>query len=218
MIAINLTLAIAPALLLLLWAYRRDNSKPEPPRLVIRAFLLGFVAVVGAVAAGLLLQPVMGFMSRQIQLLFEAYVVAGFLEEMAKLVVVTIFVSRHEEFDEVADGIVYTMAASLGFAAVENILYLGDSPSVLLLRGFTAVPLHASAGALMGFFVGMSRIEQRGSAAPGLCLAVLLHGTYDYLIFTGNGLLTIPLLIAVLIVVRGLFVRAGKLDESAGRS
>ena len=78
--------------------------------------------------------------------------------------------------------------------------------------------MHASAGALLGFFVGMSRIEQRGSVATGLFLAVLLHGTYDYLLFTGNGLMTIPLLIASLIVVRGLFVRAKKLDESAGRS
>jgi len=217
MIGLNLTLAIAPALLLLLWAYRRDSRKPEPPKLVLRAFLLGIAAIVVAVIAGLLLQPLEDMMRLQLRLVFDAYVVAGLLEESAKLAVVLFFVARHEEFDEVTDGLVYTMAASLGFAAVENILYLGDPASVLLVRGFTAVPLHASAGALLGFYVGLSRIEQRGSVLPGLLFAVLLHGTYDYLLFSGNGLATIPLLVAAVIVVRGLFVRAKKLDEAAGR-
>ena len=115
---------------------------------------------------------------------------------------------------------VYAMAASLGFAVIENALYLAGPPTVLLIRGITAVPLHGTAGGIMGFFVGMSRIEGRGSSLTGLLAAVALHGTYDYFLFTGGalGFAVIPLLIIALVVVAALFRVAVKRDQDAGRA
>lgn len=219
MIFLNLALAVGPALLLLLWAYRRDSVRQEPPRLVLAAFGLGVVAVAMAIVIGLALEPFAVLVSGVWRTVYEAYFIAGFLEEAAKLAVVLFFVARHKEFDEVADGMVYTMAASLGFAVVENAMYLGGPPVVLLMRGIMSVPTHAAAGGLMGYFVGMSRIEGRGTSLPGLLAAVALHGTYDFFLFIGGALsfATIPLLIIGLALVIYLFGVAVKRDQKAGR-
>jgi RsiW-degrading membrane proteinase PrsW (M82 family) len=219
MLVLNLALAIGPALLLLRWAYRRDSVRPEPPRLVLAAFGLGVVAIGIAIVVGLALQPLARLLTGLPRLAYEAYFVAGFLEEAAKLAVVLFFIARHKDFDEVADGMVYTMAASLGFAVVENAMYLGEPSVVLLIRGLTAVPAHGAAGGLMGYFVGMSRIESRGSAFPGLLTAVALHGTYDFFLFIGGPIsyATIPLLIVALALVAYLFRVAVQRDQNAGR-
>lgn len=219
MLYLNIALAVGPAVLLLMWAYSRDTARPEPKQLVLEAFGLGIVALAIALAAGLALEPLARFFTGAWRIAYRAYFVAGFLEEAAKLVVVLFLVTHHKEFDEVADGLVYTMAASLGFAVIENVLYLTGPPAVLLIRGISAVPLHATAGGVMGYFVGMSRIEGRGSSLTGLLAAVALHGTYDYLVFSG-GLLSfaaIPLLIGAFIVVSMLFRNAVKRDQDAGR-
>ena len=224
MLFVNVALAVGPAAIVLLWAYRRDKARSEPPRLVLGAFGLGIVAVAGAIVVGLFVDPLARSLSQGGAVLFRAYVVAGLLEEAAKLLVVLFFISRHEEFNEVADGMVYTMAASLGFAVVENVLYLAGPSAVLLLRGVTAVPLHAAAGGIMGYCVGMERIEGRGSVVTGLILAVLLHGTYDFLLFTGVRLTsylisfaTVPLLVAAAVAVALLFQSAVRRDRAAGR-
>ena len=219
MFGLNIALAVGPAILLLLWAYRRDTARPEPRRLVLGAFGLGIVAVAVAIVVGLAFEPLAQLFSGAWRVAYRAYFVAGFLEEAAKLAVVLFFVARHKEFDEVADGMVYTMAASLGFAVVENAMYLAEPSTVLLIRGITAVPLHATAGGVMGFFVGMSRIEGRGSSLTGLLAAVILHGSYDFFLFTGGlvSFATIPLLVVALVVVSLLFRHAVKRDQNAGR-
>ncbi len=219
MLLLNIALAIGPAILLLLWAYRRDTARPEPRRLVLGAFGLGIVAVAVAIVVGLALEPLEQLFTGIQRIVYRAYFVAGFLEETAKLAVVLFFVTRHKEFDEVADGMVYTMAASLGFAVVENAMYIGEPSVVLLIRGITAVPAHAAAGGFMGYFIGLSRIEGRGSSLTGLLAAVALHGTYDFFLFMGGRMsfAVIPLLIIGLVLVVYMFSIAVKRDQDAGR-
>jgi RsiW-degrading membrane proteinase PrsW (M82 family) len=219
-ITINIVLAIVPALLILLWAYRRDRAHPEPRRLVLAAFLLGLVAVLAALVAGFVTAPLGRMLSGYADLAFKAFFQAGLLEEAAKLAVVLLVVARHPAFDEVADGIVYVMAASLGFAAVENVLYIGETTSVLLIRAITAVPMHGAVGGIMGYFVGLSRIEHRGSVVTGLLLAVVVHGLYDFVLFAG-GLLSfaaIGIVVASMVTVARLFRTAVARDIEAGRS
>ena len=58
------------------------------------------------------------------------------------------------------DGIIYTIAASLGFACSENISYvLSMGADIGYIRAFTAVPLHASASGIMGYYFGRARIS-----------------------------------------------------------
>ena len=89
------------------------------------------------------------------------------------------------------DGIVYAVMISLGFATIENIFYVfvyaDDSLSVAITRMFTAIPLHAVCGVILGYFVGLAKFSsnQKRLLFKGLFLAVLIHTLYDYFIFGG---------------------------------
>lgn len=217
-ILINIVLALLPSVVILLWAYRRDSRKAEQPRLVARAFVLGFAAAVLALIVGLLLSPAGALLPFPLNLLYHAFVVAAFVEEGAKLAIVLLLILPQPDFDEVADGLVYTMAAGLGFAFIENALYSG-STLVLLIRAVSAVPLHAIAGGVMGFYVGRSKFSGDREAHVGLLAAIAVHGTYDALVFAGSWFLIAAglVLIAGGLWVRRLFTAAVELDALANR-
>lgn len=219
MLALNLGIALAPSVAILWWAYRRDAAKKETVRLLATAFILGLLAVAPAIAIGILAGVPRAFLDGYPALLFEAFVVAALVEESVKLGLLTLFIRRHREFDETTDGIVYGMAGSLGFAFLENVLYVGGPSSVLLLRGVTAVPLHAGCGALIGYFVATAHFDGRSSPAVGLAAAVGVHGLYNALIFA-PGWISYGALVVVAGLVAGvprLFRHATKLDRAAGR-
>jgi RsiW-degrading membrane proteinase PrsW (M82 family) len=186
----NLALAIAPALLLF-WLFQRwDQKRPEPLGAVRNMMLLGTGTVIPAIIVELTLSYVLGdeILSAQGGLV-NAFVVAALTEEFFKLAVVLAFLWRKPHFDEVMDGMLYTAAASLGFAVVENVLYSASNPIVGFMRAFTAVPMHAACSAIMGYFIGRGKVS-RGSAAPwvfaGLTVGVGIHGAYDWALFSGG--------------------------------
>jgi RsiW-degrading membrane proteinase PrsW (M82 family) len=95
------------------------------------------------------------------------------------------------------DGIVYGVAAGLGFATIENIFYVFGfgTISTALIRAFMSVPSHAAYGGIMGFYLGMaksfrlsSKQHERKLILTGLAIAILLHGLYDTIAFTQEGL------------------------------
>lgn len=150
----------------------------------------------------------------------KAFAVAGLVEEGIKYLVIRIFIYNRKEFDEVTDGIVYTITASLGFAFFENIFYSFGSPAVLVIRGLTAVPLHASASGILGYHIGLSKFNEKSYIGRGLAYAVLIHGFYDFFLFTGTlvSVLVLPLLIFSLALLLRLNGKAKELDRLAGRS
>ncbi|HCD41672.1 MAG TPA: PrsW family intramembrane metalloprotease, partial [Firmicutes bacterium] len=110
-----------PGLLWVWFFYRKDKYQPEPISLVIKAFVYGAVSVF---PAALIEAPFRPFIAGETPSLARLFVVTtlviGFVEETAKFFAVRLAVYDHEEFDEVVDGIIYAVAAGLGFAAVEN--------------------------------------------------------------------------------------------------
>ncbi len=197
---INFLLALLPALFLLNYFYKKD-PRPEPRATVTKAFLWGIAATLPALLIEILfswLTP--RGLSPLASAAVRAFLIAGLVEESCKMAVINKFIYPRPEFDEVNDGIVYTMAAGLGFAFLENILYSVNSDhgwSLLLIRGVTSVPLHGLASGLMGYYIGRSKFSQKDHRNRGLILAVLYHGLYDFFLFTGSaaGLLVIPLLV-----------------------
>src|SRR6056297_4026996 len=167
-LALNIGLAVLPGLILLYYFGRWDRGRPEPRGLLLFTFLLGFIAVIPAALIEMLLDP-MGFpFSPLLRLAFRAFIVAGLVEEGTKLVVVRHFIMKRPAFDEVMDGIIYTITASMGFAFFENIFYSAGGPGTLLIRGFTAVPLHAIASGIMGYYIGLSAFGRPGAWKRGL--------------------------------------------------
>ncbi|OQY32252.1 MAG: hypothetical protein B6241_11665 [Spirochaetaceae bacterium 4572_59] len=220
---INFLLALIPAMILLNYFYKRD-PRPEPRQIVMKTFFLGIAATVPAVIIELLIEKLApGGMSPIITIAFKAFIVVALVEESCKLYMVKRYIYPHPEFDEVTDGIIYTMAAALGFAFLENILYSmnsGNSWTILLTRGITAVPLHGLTSAVMGFYIGKTKLNGKNLIPFGLFLAVLYHGLYDFFLFYGGLLswLSIPLLIILFFHAKHILHNAIDEDKKFFRS
>ena len=228
---LNLAIAIVPALALLWWFRRQDAKRPEPHGLVTKVVFFGVLATAPAIVLELLLGHELGGHLTALQGGFvKAFVVAALVEESLKLAVVLRFVWRSPRFDEVMDGILYTAAASLGFAVLENVLYSFSNPVVGVVRAFTAVPMHAVGSGVMGYFVGRAKMS-RGAAAPwvltGLAAGVLLHGCYDWSVMSDGTFGLAPksalggigvaclVLIAATLVLRRMIRHALSIDDAA---
>ena len=188
--------AILPVLIIFYYVYKRDKF-PEPPRIVLITFLLG---VGTTFPLGIFIIAVEGFaetlnLGIESSNFFMSFIRAAFLEEMMKFFVIVFYCLHLHHFDEPMDAIVYGVAASLGFAVIENWEYvLGASKDgaeyakdVALIRSFSAIPLHALAGVFMGFFL-MDAVFQKHNRKFFLFLAlffpVCLHGLYDLILFS----------------------------------
>jgi len=229
---IAFVLAAAPALLLLRYYYRQDRLRPEPKGLVLRVFVLGVVSAFLAIPLELLVGVFEGLfaLSPLLYAAFKAFVVAALVEEYLKLAVVRLSAYRSPHFDEVMDGVVYTVVASLGFACMENILYvMGGTLQTALLRAFLAVPLHATASGLMGYYLGKAKFAldpgaERRLQNRGLRVAVLIHGTYNFLLFmapewgAASAWAVVPLVIVAFLLLRRRIRAALQEDGAAGRT
>ncbi len=182
-----------PALVAMYYVDRLDAARPEPRWSLRKVAIAGGIATLPCIFIELALAklgPTYGWD----RVLFTAFIVAAAVEELAKLLCVRWFIWRAPEFDERMDGIVYATRAALGFALVENMLYLSQQQStgalifMYILRAVLAVPGHAIWTGFMGYFAARKRFDGVGPGlAGGYVVAVLLHGTYDASIF-GAGL------------------------------
>jgi RsiW-degrading membrane proteinase PrsW (M82 family) len=194
-----LALAIAPAAVLLKYVLIKDKYKREPLLLVAKTFLLGMLSTVAAIVLELILNIPIPFL--------REFVSVALIEESLKFTVVMYAAYRSPHFNEVMDGIVYGVAASLGFATVENILYVFvGGAGTAILRAFLSVPAHAAYGGIMGYYLGLakqSRLQNPGREkrlmAEGLLFAVGLHGAYDASL-ENLGLIGVILAIAIAII------------------
>jgi RsiW-degrading membrane proteinase PrsW (M82 family) len=178
--------AVVPSLLIIWYVHARDVYR-EPAKVLWATFGFGVLTIPAVLITVIPLASVMGIERIQNAIvggLLEAFVHAAIPEEFFKFAVLYFYCMRHREFDEPMDGIVYGVAASLGFATLENILYVFQGGiGVAVLRAFTAVPGHACCGAIMGYFAGQAafRPTERGkllSAALGF--PILVHALYDF--------------------------------------
>lgn len=188
-----LGIAIAPSVALFIFFYARDRYRKEPFGELALTFLLGALVLIPAAVTSLSLSVLTGWQSSTPNLLhgfLGALLIVGLVEEGAKFVVVRFYSYHRRTFDEPYDGIMYAVMASLGFATLENVLYVLSQGAVTgVLRALLAVPGHAFNGVLMGYFLGLAKFEKtaaRGNwlSALGLALAVLSHGVYDFIVFS----------------------------------
>lgn len=210
-------IAILPPLAFMLYIHRLDRIEPEPYGLIIKAMLLGAAAVVPAALVELLLGMIPVFAAGGIAgAALKSFIVIAPVEETVKLGVVLLFIWNNVNFNEENDGIVYTGAAAIGFALLENIMYVLQSGfGTGIMRAVTSIPLHTFTGVLMGYFVGVARFtpdpgRRKRTVWKGFIIAYLIHAVYDTLVLsaTAAALLIIPLVIA-LFVFGGIYLKKG---------
>ncbi len=167
-----------------MWYFHARDSFPEPARVLWSTFGLGILIVFPVVAFALPADQLIQASGNYLLYgALEAFLAAAIPEELGKAAVLVGYSMRRKEFNEPIDGIVYGVAASMGFATLENVLYVaGGGGPVAFLRAATAVPAHAFTGAIMGYYAGLAwqGMERRnGLLMQGIGLAILLHGLYD---------------------------------------
>lgn len=200
-------IALAPVIFLLTYIYLRDEYEKEPLKYLMVTFFLGVLTAVPVIYIGQFLQNWLHIDKNgaATQLVIYSFFVVAFTEEWMKYLVLRWYNYPHKEFDEPYDGIMYGAAVSLGFAAIENLLFVfnsdGNGLEVGLLRMFTAVPAHATFGVIMGYFVGKAKFLPKRhpfwERMKGLGAAIILHGLYDYFLFLGDTYLAIFSFIAL---------------------
>ena len=184
-------LAFAPGIFYLLYFYSKDRMEPEPLHLVIRMFVIGLLAAI------------------PIALIESAFIWAGsflliilvapVIEEYGKYLSVKLSMARHPEFDEPFDGIIYAVAAALGFASIENLGYLATAYQegtqeliwTAAARAFLSVPGHALFSSMWGYALGMSILitdadQKREFILRGLLAGMLFHAAFNFLAFSAG--------------------------------
>ena len=172
-------LAVAPSLYLLWYFHHADKYKSESVGLLIGTFALGGVCPI--IAAFIEPQQPQN-VGLGLTFLYFLFGVA-LIEETLKFAVVRFLPYRSKKFDESMDGVIFGIAAGLGFAAVENIFYVFQyGGAVALFRAFVSVPGHAFYAAVMGYHLGEAKVHKKPwLAVRGLALAILLHTVFDTL-------------------------------------
>lgn len=191
----GVALSLIPALVWLIWFYRRDHLNPEPKNLILEVFILGGLTA-AAVAIPLLntVFQVDSWLSRDWpwSYLLGSFLVVGFTQESLKYAVVRFSVFQSPAFNELTDGVIYATVAGLGFATVLNIQFVNASGGTDL--GLTAVWVvvnalgQASFAGVMGYFLGRERFMSR--PLWWMPLGVTLAAALNALFFTLRTALT----------------------------
>jgi len=213
-----LALAILPVLVLGIYVYRQDRFKKEPFGMLLKAFLMGCLSTVPAIFLEQFLSslyvPIADLLPPAFEGLYTGFVVAGCSEELCKLLMLSWAVWRSVHFDEYFDGIVYATFVSLGFAGLENVMYVFSSESYSAaimtgsMRAILSVPGHFLFGVAMGYYFALAKFqpEHRGvNLFKAFLFPMLLHGTFDALLMIpeamgdDNGVITSVLFIFFII-------------------
>lgn len=219
--SVLLILAVLPAAVVMFYVWKMDKREKEPVKLLLQLFGLGALSTVLAIVLEMLFTGAlsaltaswipelpydvsedegpnyMSFGNRLIYQLISNFVCIALVEESGKFMMLHLKAWKSPEFDYSYDAVVYAVATSLGFATVENILYVftpGGGLTVALLRAVLSVPGHAIFAVFMGWFYGRAKYakftDNKKSLRKNMWLALLvptaLHGFYDFCLNMGE--------------------------------
>lgn len=208
-----LVAGLLPVAVLLFYIYSNDKIEKEPPGLLIKLLFFGCLSCIPAVILetvwtnflqGIGLNPY-----SVIYLLIENFLVVALAEEGSKRVLLKLGSWNNPAFNYVFDGVVYAVCVSLGFAGLENVLYIsGFGMDVAMVRGLAAVPLHCICGVFMGHYYGLEKTyvvrgmvnEAKNAKLMGLLIPILIHGFYDFAASIGSDTFVYIWLVFVVVV------------------
>lgn len=183
-------LAVVPGIVIIVYIYTRDKVEKEPISLILKLILFGAACCyLAAFAENIVGNLLPGYQPGSAQYaVTTAFLVAGFWEELVKNLALRLGSWRHTSFNYMFDGIVYGVSVAVGFAVLENVMYVTQYGfATAVVRAFTAVPLHAFCGAVMGIFYSYAkRASVHNQPVSGMFYSfmswfvpVLIHGIYD---------------------------------------
>ena len=192
MIEILIWAALIPSIILMLLVLKQDKIESEPAGLLVKLFIFGaLICLPAGILESLGEAAIMGATrDADMQALLMFLICVPLAEEGLKYLALRFGTWKNPAFNFTFDAIVYAVVVSLGFATLENVLYVMNymSLQVAIVRGIMSVPLHCTCGVFMGYFYGMARnYHAHGNRAMStldsvlaLVVPLLIHGLYDF--------------------------------------
>ena len=190
--AIAFLAGLTPALFWLWFWLREDSEHPEPYLLIAISFIAGMAVV--PIALPLQKAAISIYTGQNIILVWVI------IEELLKYAAALALIFWNREVDEPIDMVIYMLTVALGFAALENALFIfnplvaGDLANSALTGSFRflgATLLHILASGTIGVFLALayykSKLQQLTAGTVGLFLAIVLHALFNFFIMDASG-------------------------------
>ena len=183
-------LAFTPGIFWLWFFAKRHVYRPAPRRLIALTFFLGMVSTIpaGIINTLFLDDSLLDGRSASLETVAAGMLfVVGPAEETCKFLAVRLFAFRSLYFDEPFDGFVYAAAASLGFASLENLIYIMQfGPEVMIGRAPLSTLAHVIFGSFWGYALGRQAQDgpRRFIVVTGVAVAAVVHGLFNVAVFT----------------------------------
>lgn len=208
--------SIVPVMILLGLLYYMGEVKKQP-------LLLLLILFVGGILSWILVRYVSQLLGNDIYksqmeistllgnsgFFLVSFGIISIIEELSKYIVITIMCFKNKYFKNAYDAIMYAACISLGFAFIENIMYINNyGMSVALSRALFSIPAHACFGIIMGYFLGMSRIckdnnldsDSAINRYSAFFIPFLFHGFYDFLLNFSDKIIYVIFLVYVILM------------------
>lgn len=219
-VLIMLFCSLLPAALLVAFVIYRDRRNPEPAGKIIKGLFFGVLTAIVTLIVGQLwgLLPRITGWGWLYELPFVRGVVTAFYdaaipEESIKLLFLWLLLRKNAEFEESMDGIVYAVCVGMGFAGLENVLYVfgtdGPWQGTAITRCLFAVPGHYIFAVLMGFFYSLVHFHpvKFGKYKSLIWIApVVAHGIYDTICFVGAEHVVLSILVYIPLIIFCVFM------------
>lgn len=183
-------IAVTPGIALAMGLYLTDRYDREPVKLLLKLFLFGMLSAVPTIIVERFLSNI-NILPGILSIAWTTYIVAGFTEEYFKRLVVMRVAYNHSAFDEKLDGIIYCAYSALGFATVENIMYVVSGydadPYIGWYRGLLSVPAHMLFAITMGYYLSLAKFSPdqencKRNFTLSLVVPMLFHGTFNFIL------------------------------------
>ena len=219
-----LLISVLPVFLICLFVYNKDKNK-EPIGLVLQLFFAGigsfFVTLIITFFLSMFFPSLLSeqFSFDLVSLFFHVFFGVALVEEFSKWIFVYNIGFNNREFDQVYDMIVYAVFVSLGFACLENIFYVFQHGLYTgIIRALLAVPGHACDGVFMGYYLSIAKLAsihgndelKKHNIFMSILIPTLLHGFYDYCLFSKIDLFICLFFIFIIILY---IVSIGKINK-----
>ena len=205
---IILLTALLPIVILVYYIYHKDKKSPEPTGKLVKASFYGILSIPLSFWMSIPLGLIGVYPTEATSILGSvsaAFFGAAIPEEIAKFIMLWLLLRKNPYFDEKMDGIVYAVFVSLGFAALENIMYIFSNEeaylSVGIARAIFAVPGHFCFGILMGYYYSLAKFYPKTPTKNKvliLAAPIIVHGLYDSILFIIN---VTPAISGILLIV-----------------
>ena len=224
---ILLAAAVLPVIALCYYIYKKDVNK-EPKEVLRKLFGYGCLTVIPILIVEIILDPFFSTanLTSFVAIFINTFIAVALVEEGFKWIVTKKFGYDNKEFDEVYDIIVYSVFASLGFACVENILYvLSNGLGNAIVRAFTSIPGHTCFGVMMGYYFSKAKVNYingndslyRRNLLLSILMPTLFHTTYDAIIFYYVAIESLFIFFLFVIFVIAMVVLCFKIVKKASR-